>query len=616
MTFQDFLERYGVTLGVVSLLAIVLAVLPGNAPSQTVSQTSSTGTTESGAAGSVAGAVGTVAAGGNASGNAGGSVAGGQAGGGPGSFGVAGGGVGKATVVFGKGDCRPDRREAGISVYSPPCVSFSGPNGGATSRGVFSNKIVVVRWIGQSDPATQAILQANKLADDEQTRVRTYNAVRLYANQHYITYGREVVLKVRNAGGPSDNDQAMRADAIKIANDDKAFAVIEGSPDSGIPKVMAQELAHRGVVCICTVSLTGQFYKENPPYIFGAGLPTADDYAIHIGEFIGKRLAGRKAQWAGDELYPPQAYKTKIRKFGLLILEGAKGVIDPEGPRAEKRIKQELARWGVTLCSQCSQAYTYDPGANQEAMSTIVSKFKAQGVTTLIHFVDPLSPILITKEMTRQQYFPENFISGSGLSDTTTAGRLYDPGQWSHAFGISPLWITWQTVSKSGAYRIVHHGDPRIPNGQEGVLHAIYVAEVLPVFTGIQMAGPILTPDSFARGMFNYPPTGGKPAAPLVFYTRESPTAIKDFSEVWFDATRSGNDERGESGTGMMIRPDDGKRYRPGQWPRTNPKAFVRDGHDAAVSDNPALSGDQPHEQDGHHHVGACKTCPGFKTVK
>ena len=41
-------------------------------------------------------------------------------------------------------------------------------------------------------------------------------------------------------------------------------------------------------------------------------------------------------------------------------------------------------------------------------------------------FWDPLSPILITREMTRQQYFPENLITGSGLSDTTTAGRLYD----------------------------------------------------------------------------------------------------------------------------------------------------------------------------------------------
>jgi hypothetical protein len=612
VTLRDFLERYGLTLGIVALLAVVLALLPGNTPGTTVSQIGSRAET---APGTTAAGPGSVGATGGPGGSGGASV------GGPGLTGAAGGlgpggEPGNATVAFGKGDCRRDGRETGISVYAPPCVLFRGSNGGATARGVFPDKVVVVRWLGQVDQATQAILEANKLADDEQTRQRTYNAVRQYGNQHYITYGREVVIKKMNASGPSDDDRAMRADAIKIAEDIKAFAVIEGTPDAGIPKVMAQELAHRGVICICTVSLTRDFYLENPPYIFGAGLPTATDYALHLGEFIGKRMAGRKAQWAGDDVYPPQAYRTKTRNFGLLYLEGARDRVDPEGPRAAKRFIAELARHGVNIPPDQRQGYLYDPGRNQNDISTIISKFKSKGVTTLIVWVDPLSPILITKEATRQQWFPEWFVTGSGLSDTTTAGRLYDPAQWSHAFGISPLFVTWQTVSKSGAYRIVHHGDPSIPPGDEGALHAIYVAEELPLFTGLQMAGPILTADSFARGMFNFPPTGGKPAAPLVYYTRESPTAIKDFSEVWFDINRSGNDERGERGTGMMVRPDGGRRFRPGEWPSTNAKAFVEDGKEITVSDDPNLSGDQPHEQNGHRHAGACKTCPGFRTTK
>ncbi len=73
----------------------------------------------------------------------------------------------------------------------------------------------------------------------------------------------------------------------------------------------------------------------------------------------------------------------------------------------------------------------------------MIAKMHGDGITSIIMFVDPLYPILITGEATRQQYYPEWIISGSGLSDTTAAGRLYDQQQWKHAFGISPLWVTW-----------------------------------------------------------------------------------------------------------------------------------------------------------------------------
>lgn len=606
MTFRDFLERYGVTLAIVAILAIVLAALPGNAPDQTASElaTGAGATTFDmpGVAGEEAGTEpGSTAVRGTSS-------AAGQAGseGGPDSGGAA--AAAGATVVFGEGDCRPDGRENLISVYAPPCVRFEGSNGGATARGVAGDKVVVVRWMGQVDPATQAILESYKLADDPAVRKRAYEALRRYGNQHLITYGREVVLHDLPASGPSEDDRAMRADAVKIAEDIKAFAVIEGTPDALIPKVLAQELAQRGVICMCTSSLTSNFYQENPPYIFGTGLPTATDYAVNIGEFVGKRLAGKKAQWAG----PLSGYREETRKFGLLYLEGVRGKVEPEGKRYADQVRDELARYGVNLAS--SQGFLYDPGRNQNDISTIIARFKQAGVTTLIAMWDPLSPILITREATRQQWFPEWFVTGTGLSDTTTAGRLYDGQQWSQAFGISPLWITWADVRNSGGYRAFHHGMPGMQHGDEGVLINIYAALVGPVFLGIHMAGPVLTADSFARGMFSFPPSGGLPAAPLVYFTREAPTAVKDFTEVWWDANRPGPDERGDQGTGMMVKVSGGKRYSPGEWPRTNPKAFVEDGTEATISDDPKLSGDHPHEKDGHTHAGACKTCPGFQT--
>jgi hypothetical protein len=66
----------------------------------------------------------------------------------------------------------------------------------------------------------------------------------------------------------------------------------------------------------------------------------------------------------------------------------------------------------------------------------------------------------------------------------------------------------------------------------------------------------------------------------------------------------------------MIMKMNGGQRYKPGQWPSSNPKAFVSDGTEIAVSDNPPGGADPNHEQDGHTHSGPCFACAGFKTTK
>ena len=366
------------------------------------------------------------------------------------------------------------------------------------------------------------------------------------------------------------------------------------------------------MICICTAGLSSKFYKENPPRIFSS-FPTSTENAMHIGEYIGKRLNGKKAQWAGDEFAPAQGYKNQTRKFGLIYIEGVRGKVDPEGKRARDAIVANMKKYGAKFTREV--AYIYEGGRNAQDVTNMIASLKAAGVTTVALVVDPLYPILITQEATRQGYFPEWFITGTGLSDTTTASRLYDQLQWRHAFGISPLWITWKSVARSGGYRARQHGTT-VPREDVGVLVNIYSTYPGLLFTGIQLAGPDLTPDSFARGMFSFPPTGGKPAAPLVYWTRDYPTGAKDYTEIFYDYNRRGPDEREQSGTGMNMKVNRGKRYKPGQWPRTNPKVFVEDGTEMAVSDDPKLSGELPHEQDGHTHQGKCLSCPGYKTIR
>jgi len=341
VTLRQFFERYGPTAAVVAVLALLIAVLPSNAPKGTNLGAGAVGGNSSNnnaAAGGDNGASGGSAGGSGFSGGSGSSGGGGLSAGGTsgGNGGVAsGGGSGPTSVAIGRGpNCRQDLREKGISAYQPPCVQFSGSNGGATYRGVLPDKIVVVNYLLPVDPGTQAILQGANLSDSPQTLARSYEALRRYYNNHFETYGREVVLHPYTASGQPTDDEAMKADAVKIANEIKAFAVIEGNPAQPIPRVLAEELAARGVVCICTVSFRSGWYQERPPYVWSS-LPTITEYSATVAEYIGKRLKDKPAKWAGNL---PAGIQSQKRKFGLIYLEGQMGKVDPEGKKGADEI--------------------------------------------------------------------------------------------------------------------------------------------------------------------------------------------------------------------------------------------------------------------------------------
>jgi len=612
MDWRGVAERYGVSAIVVVALAAVVAVLPGNADDTALGATAGVGgsavTTAGGAGGRTAGTAGGAAgAGGGGAAVVGG--AGGDAGAAGGAGGAAGGGAGvgpaaAAGAVFGEGpNCGPEGRQAGISSYMPPCVRWDGgDNGGATDDGVSADQVLIVRYLPQLDPGTQAILQGASLADDNATIRRAYEVLFRYSNLHYQTYGREVVFQDFQASGPSESDEAMKADALQIAEEIRPFAVIEGNPAAPMPNVLIRELAVRGVLCMCSTSLSADFYATTGQRVFSS-LPTTTEYAEQTAEYVAKKLAGQPAVFAGDDLNPTQTFNDDTRKFGLIYLNGARGKVDPEGEVIRRAFVNAFARYGLSFAKEIQ--YIYDPGRNQQDVTNMIAQLKAAGVTTVVPVWDPLYPILITREATNQLYFPEWFIMGTGLSDTITGGRLYDQNQWRHAFGISPLWVPWATVANSAGYREYHHAAPGSRSGDEGVLINIYRSRIQTLFRGIHMAGPALTRDSFVAGQYAYPGTGGTPGMPLVYLTPELPTEIKDFSEVWWDANASGPDERGEVAQGVMRRADGGARYQLGQWPTGAPSRA----NGATVSDD--LGGLQDHEADGHTHPAEqrCLSC-------
>src|SRR5690606_34231677 len=101
---------------------------------------------------------------------------------------------------------------------------------------------------------------------------------------------------------------------------------------------------------------------------------------------------------------------------------------------------------------------------------------------------------------------------------------------------------------------------------------AAVIFEPIRIFmTGVHMAGPELTPQTFEAGMFAYPPSGGGPTQPHISFGNRGIHADPDYLavdnmvEIWWDPEAEGPDEQEEEGKGMMRYARGGQRYLPGE---------------------------------------------------
>ena len=65
-----------------------------------------------------------------------------------------------------------------------------------------------------------------------------------------------------------------------------------------------------------------------------------------------------------------------------------------------------------------------------------------------------------------------------------------------------------------------------VQNGGQGTGINVYRTPPAILASCIHLAGPVLTPATFAQGCYSYPPSGGFPELPLIYYTPDSPTII------------------------------------------------------------------------------------------
>ncbi len=445
------------------------------------------------------------------------------------------------------------------TVYSPPCVPVpTGSNGGATWAGVTATAINVVYYYAQPGGLASTISGAAGTPAQALATVQAYVAM---LNKIYVMYGRHVNLIPFEASGADTDPVAAHADAVTVADQDHAFASIGGP---GETTAYETELARLHVLCVgCGDSSLNALIQQDAPYQW-ANLPTADTSLNETVDYLVAKLNGKDAIWAGD----PSLHSHK-RSF-IVVSETSQ----PPAPGFNEltaQLEKKLRDGHVDVASPADLTYTLNLTTLPTQAATLAEKLKTSGATSVVFAGDPIMPIYLTKACATIGYFPEWIITGIVLTDTSALGRYYDPSEWSHAFGVSSLAVP-VPVATSDSYHLY-----RWWYGANTSPASLAAPAILPAyqqfFTGVQLAGPHLTPQTYHRGPVPGPAHRRRPDHPAQAYGYQgaaphpSYSSPADYTFLWYDATAKGPDEEGTVGTGLMQHVNGGARYKAGTVP-------------------------------------------------
>ena len=454
-----------------------------------------------------------------------------------------------------KGSC-PDRKEQiPGDPYSPPCISFTGSNGGATSRGVTKDSITISARIldEKGFQQTLAALAGAEIADDPPDIKRTISAFVDYFNSHFQFYGRKIKMVYYDGKGSSTTEllgggQAeAQADAINAAQNIKAFAEINGATAP-----FADALARQKVLAFGTPYLSAKWHLDHHPWNWSI----ATDCSIvaeTAGEYYVNLLAGKPAAFAGGDL------QGKPR-----VLAG----LSPENPwYAECHDDFERVIRAGGFNPQVRINYRLDLNSMSNQAANVVAQLKSKGATSIFCGCDPIFPVFLTTKAAEQNYFPEWVVVGVALTDHDLVGQLYDQDEWKHAAGVSFAGRILPERAGLGyqAYKSFRKDEPAFS------VDIIY-PQMYELALGLQLAGPNLTPETFEKGMFSYP--GGTGPYGTWGFPVGSYTPTKDARIIWWDPNKVSVYNRKR---GAYIESYGGKRFAIHHLPHGKPDIFTSD---------------------------------------
>ena len=444
--------------------------------------------------------------------------------------------------------------------YSPPCISFSGDNGGATSQGVTGDTIDVTFRISADeilgvDSLVNRIAGKSTSSQFSETRAdveRTVQDLIDYFNKNFQLYGRKIVVHFYDGQGQLLNEfqnagQAQaNADALTVAQQGafaEAFA---------ISQPYAEALSAQHVLNFGTVFMSQQWFQQRAPYAYSF-FPSCTDLGQAGAAVASKMIAGGQVTWAGEGVTNGQPRRI--------------AVIYPDNPVYQecfKPIVDALNAAGTPPVDVLN--YTLSLTQLSQEMSAITQKLVNDKITTVVSAVDPIAPIFLTGDLHNAHYVPEVFNIGAAFTDFDFVTQLFDQTAAAHIAGTTNAGAI-PAYGSSLAYFAAKSVDP--DNAPAREVDAYY-ADLYILALGIQMAGPNLTPQTFQQGLASYPGGDGQ-YGPWSFSANgaQSWTPQHQFRFEWWDPeTASGYN--GQKGTWVM----DPTWHTPGDVPSGPPPVF------------------------------------------
>ncbi len=448
---------------------------------------------------------------------------------------------------------------------SPPCIASwdeAKGNGGATSPGVTASEIRVALPDWGTAPGYPGV---KPIVD--------------FFNTHYQFYGRKITIQPftsqqANAQATSNFNQPdlQRADATQITTM-KVFATtdfVEPLHYSWSLPVFRQILTDHKIV-----SLHGgeevpygseRDLEAHAPYEWSYYTPI-DSVMRNFGVLTCRQLVGKPANHSRDG-----DLRSATRKFAAVL--PAEDELGGPMPGLDT-LKQALAACGVPDLKVVY--FSFRDRALAAHMAPAMRQLHNDGVTSIYWFPDgggsgASHPWQVANLV---GYHPEwlmigwnNYQSAFELENVPTeSGSAFGVGVWNK---FQPLGLEfWERafIAAGGDAAQVHTG--AITSGRA------FYQELLLLAAGIQMAGPNLTPETFARGLhtttFPNPGAGGPPFYQgRVGFEGSDVTMVNDMQAFWLDTRLPGQAVPQQPNNNeylAMCYVNLGKRYSLDTWP-------------------------------------------------
>lgn len=342
---------------------------------------------------------------------------------------------------------------------SPPCINYwEGDNGGRTTRGVTRDEI----RIGFS-----GAFEAESLI--------------YHFNTRYEFYGR----KLRLIDLPYQEGKSIAA----VAEEQGLFAF--WSAGNGVEAAETEREAERRKL-VHVSAFAGHsprdHYRSLAPYAWGYA-PTREEIQANLGAFTCSSLAHRAARFAGGEL------SLRTRKFAVLVSKSTYGRLDLGALNAElRRCNVEPPRqYDISAIDDTGQVMGTYAALKQDEVNSLLVLASADDATKYMREFPP-------------EYEPEWVMSGFTTQENEVQWTTAPASRRRSTFGIfttnkllpqqdTPSWWALQEGRQAGG-------------PDSGALDAAadfgfnqHYRSLLLLASGIQMAGPRLTPHTFAAGL-------------------------------------------------------------------------------------------------------------------